>query len=128
MIRKIILKWASQYSLVHYGVASLEEVEMMEVAPEPLHRQPSRSSIRTNPHTKWHAAIKNDRIREQLTHQQGRVAGAQRQLSFQEAKEQLQDPALGFTVTLRPAGAPVESFTTRNRISKDIEMASISVI
>ena len=59
---------------------------------------------------------------------QGKVAGPQKKLTFQEAKEQMQDPALGFTVTLRPAGAPVESYTTRNRISKDIEVASISVI
>ena len=72
VIRKIFLIWASQYSPVHYGAANMEDVEMMEVAPEPLYRQPSRSSIRTNPHTKQHAAIKNDRIRELLTHPSAR--------------------------------------------------------
>ena len=78
VIRMTFIMWSAQYSQAHYGPAQygpadIEEVEMMEVAPEIRYRQPSRPCIRTNPF-KQHPAIKNDRIddriRELLTHQQ----------------------------------------------------------
>ena len=90
VIRRTFLIWIAQYSQVHYGSAQygpadIEEVEIMEIAPEIPYRQPSRPSIRTNPF-KQRAAIKNDRIddriRELLTHQQETGAGPQKQLSF----------------------------------------------
>ena len=109
VIKKALSRFKCQYSPVHYGVASLEEVEMMrEEVPEPIPRHPSRSSIRTNPHPKRHAAIRNEVVREQLNLQQGQVAGAHRQLSFQEAEKQIPIPPMGYTFTLRPAGAPVD--------------------
>ena len=66
--------WSAQYSQAHYGPAQyrpadIEEVEMMEVAPEVRYRQPSRPCIRTNPF-KQHPAIKNDRIQELIARQQ----------------------------------------------------------
>ena len=82
--------WSAQYSQAHYGPAQygpadIEEVEMMEVAPEIRYRQPSRPYIRTNPF-KQHPAIKNDRIddriRELITRQQETGTGPQKQLPF----------------------------------------------
>ena len=62
--------WSAQYSQAHYGPAQygpadIEEVEMMEVAPEVRYRQPSRPCIRTNPF-KHRPAIKNDRIDDRI--------------------------------------------------------------
>ena len=78
--------WIAQYSQVHYGSAQygpadIEDVEMMEVAPETPYRQPSCPSIRTNPF-KQRAAIKNDRIRELITRQQETGTGPQKQLPY----------------------------------------------
>ena len=134
VIKRLYNKWASQFSTVRdtYGLASMEEVEeVREQGPAPVLRHPSCSSIRTNPYPKRLAAIKDERVQEQLNFHQAQklMTGVQEQLDLQQAQKLLPTPPLGYTMTctLRHAGAPVKKRNARN-IVKEVDVSNVSVI